>query len=116
MEHTFVYQAAAMVQRQHRRRNWRTVFTALAAVVVFVTVYMLILPAITMERPIFCGMEEHVHTDECYTWELVCTEGEPAQGPADGLPEGRRPARQRRRAGGRRRPARTDRRWVRGRD
>lgn len=74
MDRTFLCQAAAMVQRQHRRRNRRRAFTAMAAVVVFVTVYMLILPAITLERTPQCGKEEHVHTDECYAWELVCTE------------------------------------------
>ena len=38
----------------------------MACVVVFCTVYALILPAITMEQNVFCGYEEHVHTQECY--------------------------------------------------
>lgn len=40
--------------------------TGMAAVVVFITTYMLILPAITMERDATCGKEEHIHTEECY--------------------------------------------------
>ena len=51
--------------RNHRRRIWRKIVQAMACVVVFCTVYALILPAITMER-YQCGLEEHVHTDECY--------------------------------------------------
>lgn len=35
--------------------------------------------ALTTDNEYYCGMEEHVHTDECYTEELVCgyEEGEP---------------------------------------
>ena len=35
--------------------------------------------ALTTDDEYCCGMEEHVHTDECYTEELVCgyEEGEP---------------------------------------
>ena len=40
--------------------------SGLACVVVFCTVYALILPAITMENKPQCGKEEHTHTDECY--------------------------------------------------
>ena len=38
----------------------------LSCVVVFCTVYALILPAITLERKTVCGQEEHSHTEECY--------------------------------------------------
>ncbi len=34
--------------------------------VVFCTTYALILPAITTKTDIFCGLEEHTHTKECY--------------------------------------------------
>ena len=53
--------------------------TCLAAAVVFCTTYALILPAITMEKA-QCPLEEHTHTEECYTHvasepqlEPVCT-------------------------------------------
>lgn len=81
MNHSLLYQAAEMIKKQHRRRNLRTAFTGMASVVVFVTVYMLILPAITLEGKPICGHPEHVHTDACYETVLVChlseTEGEP---------------------------------------
>lgn len=45
-----------------------------AALVVFVTAYAMVLPAITISVP-ECGTEEHSHTDECYRNEqkLICT-------------------------------------------
>ena len=52
--------------------------------VVFVTTYALILPAITMESTpdTYCGIAEHVHTDDCYELpgtpahkEIQCTAG-----------------------------------------
>ena len=40
----------------------------LSCVVVFCTVYALILPAITLERKkTVCGQEEHSRTEECYS-------------------------------------------------
>ena len=46
----------------------------LSCIVVFCTVYVLILPAITLERKTTCGQEEHVHTEECYSvdGQLIC--------------------------------------------
>ncbi len=59
--------AAEYGRQRKKKKRLRTVVTYLAAIVVFCTVYALILPAITKERDAFCGFEEHVHTDECYT-------------------------------------------------
>ncbi len=64
-----------------RKKRWQRVVAALASVTVFCTTYALILPAITMEEPTYCGFEEHVeHNDECYSNQeiLTCTlpEGE----------------------------------------
>lgn len=51
----------------HRRHStWQRVVSALAVVVVFCTTYALILPAITMTKPTYCGYEEHEHTEACY--------------------------------------------------
>ena len=69
------------LQKQKRKKRWQKVLSVLAAVVVFVTTYMLILPAITLEKgDLICTIEEHTHTEECYTAneetgekELVCT-------------------------------------------
>lgn len=61
-------QLAELFERENRRKGrWRKVVTALAAVVVFVTTYALILPGITLEKDPVCGMEEHTHTADCYT-------------------------------------------------
>lgn len=57
-----------------RHLNWkrtakgkRVLLTqGLAAVVTFATVYALILPAITLSEDVFCGLEEHVHDENCY--------------------------------------------------
>lgn len=56
-------------KKETRRRSVgkRVVFT-LSLIVVFCTVYSLILPAITMvnEDIAICGFEEHTHGEECY--------------------------------------------------
>lgn len=56
-----------------RRHAWQRVVFGAACVVVFCTVYALILPAITMEEDVFCGVEEHTHVESCYEQRLVCT-------------------------------------------
>ncbi|MCI7796090.1 MAG: CHAP domain-containing protein, partial [Lachnospiraceae bacterium] len=71
-------QKATKFKKDHqRKKRWYRIVTSLAAVVVFCTVYALILPAITMERG-KCEIPEHTHTEECYTKilpgrELICT-------------------------------------------
>lgn len=57
-----------------RLKRWRKVMLCLSCIVVFCTVYVLILPAITLERKTICGQEEHVHTEECYSvdGQLIC--------------------------------------------
>lgn len=54
------------------RRFFTRVVSTLAAVVVFVTTYALVLPAITMESQAACGIEAHQHTDACWSQELIC--------------------------------------------
>jgi hypothetical protein len=58
--------------RKHRHKIWRHIVGVLACLVVFCTTYALILPAITMEKKAYCGMEEHQHEDSCYVQQLVC--------------------------------------------
>ena len=55
--------------------HWVKIVSALASVVVFCTVYALILPAITMSnQDPKCGIEEHTHIAECYDAEgnIIC--------------------------------------------
>ena len=70
MNHTLLERAKVFLQAHKNKSIWHRITTSLAAVVVFVTTYMLILPAITMERPTGCGLEEHTHTKACYASSL----------------------------------------------
>ena len=75
MKQDVLKQAAEYSQEHRRRRRRHRVLSALAMVMVFCTVYTLIMPALTLEgrgAPL-CGIEEHVHTEECYGgMELTC--------------------------------------------
>ncbi len=52
--------------KSHRfHKRWHKVLMVLGSVVVFCTIYAMILPAITMERE--CQIPEHTHMDACYT-------------------------------------------------
>ena len=48
----------------------------IAAIVVFVTTYALVLPAITLEKTASCGLDEHQHSDACYEYVLTCGQEE----------------------------------------
>lgn len=67
------YENAA--RQQSSRKWWLRVVGILACIVVFVTVYALVLPAATLEGTPTCGLEEHTHTDACYDADgvLTCT-------------------------------------------
>ena len=54
------------------RRIWYRGVSTIAAIVVFVTTYALVLPAITMESQAACGVEAHQHDDSCYEEVLIC--------------------------------------------
>ena len=61
------------ILRDRRTRQFLTRFVSVtAAIVVFVTTYALVLPAITMEREANCGIPAHQHDDSCYEEVLVC--------------------------------------------
>ena len=62
----------AILRDRKTRRVWTRIISATACLVVFVSTYALILPAITMEREAACGMEAHQHSDECYEEMLTC--------------------------------------------
>ena len=71
MEEKMLLQAETYVKKNHRRRLWKKIVSAMACIVVFCTVYALILPAVTMENPLICGMEEHSHEEACYETMLM---------------------------------------------
>lgn len=66
MDKELLQQAAQYNKKRKRRKIWQRVVTVMAAMVVFVTTYLLILPAITRESQPTCGLTEHEHTDACY--------------------------------------------------
>ena len=66
MKQNFMQEADKYIKTHQRKRKWHRVVTCLAAVVVFCTVYALILPAITMEQEGQCEIPEHTHDISCY--------------------------------------------------
>lgn len=77
-------QAEELNKKHRRKRTWYKILSVPICLVVFVTTYALILPAITMESTpdTYCGKTEHVHTDDCYEFpgtpahkEIQCTAG-----------------------------------------
>lgn len=71
MKDSLPQQIARFYQNHRRKHLWYRIVSGLACVVVFCTVYALILPAITMEKEPLCGLEEHTHSEECYGVETV---------------------------------------------
>lgn len=64
-----IYSQAEQLNKKHRRKcTWYKILSVPICLVVIVTTYALILPAITMESApdTSCGIAEHVHTDDCY--------------------------------------------------
>ena len=69
MYSTIIERAKRFLQAQRKKSIWHRAVSMMAAVVVFVTTYMLILPAITMEKETYCGQENqpgHIHSTSCY--------------------------------------------------
>lgn len=54
-----------LARRQLKTFMKKTAF-GMSCIAVFCVVYALVAPALTVEWPPKCGMEEHTHTDECY--------------------------------------------------
>ena len=61
-----------IMEKVYRQKPWNRAVTTIAAVIVFITTYMLILPAITLTPELICPYEEnHVHTEACYRETMV---------------------------------------------
>ena len=64
---TSIEKRARIMRKKHLwNTRWKKVLSVMVSVTVFGVTYMLILPAITESTGVYCGYEEHVHTDECY--------------------------------------------------
>lgn len=72
MRYSEMLKAEQYSKKHKRRRGWQRIVGSLACIVVFITTYMLILPAITMEQKAYCGHEEHQHGTECFERQLIC--------------------------------------------
>lgn len=61
-----------LLRNRKLRRFWTRSVSTIAAIVVFITTYALVLPAITMESEAACGKQAHQHTESCYEKQLIC--------------------------------------------
>ena len=61
-----------IIKDRKKRKLFTRAVSLLAAIIVFITTYILVLPAITLEKTASCGREEHQHTDSCYEKVLIC--------------------------------------------
>lgn len=82
MGKTFLKETAKLMQENVKKKRWHRIVISLSLVVAMTTSYLLIEPAITMERTPECGVEEHTHTAECYERQLVCGQEEQEAVPA----------------------------------
>ena len=64
------------INRKTVRARMRKVISILCCVVVFVTTYALVLPSLALEKTAICGKEEHEHSADCYSRELICGQEE----------------------------------------
>lgn len=61
-----------LLRNRKLRKFWTRSVSTVAAIVVFITTYALVLPAITMESEAACGKQAHQHTESCYEKQLIC--------------------------------------------
>lgn len=83
MEKRLVTEAERLLNSRHQNKRRTQVIRGLALLVVLATISALMLPAITMSNEVECGMEEHIHSENCYAVQqvapqpmLICTEGQ----------------------------------------
>lgn len=78
MNENMLESRAEILIQNKRKKLWIRIFTIVACLVALCTAYALIMPAITMEGKTYCGEEEHLHTDDCYsvTENLICNADE----------------------------------------
>ncbi len=76
MEEKLSEQVERCLKAHGRRKRRSRALRVLALVVVFVTVYMLIVPAVTLSNETTCGMEAHTHDESCYELKMVAPQAE----------------------------------------
>lgn len=65
-----------LIENRRARNKKVIMLSAISFVLVFTVLSAIIIPAITLNGEPTCGLEEHVHTDECYELVLVCDKEE----------------------------------------
>ncbi|WP_418747521.1 SpaA isopeptide-forming pilin-related protein [Frisingicoccus sp.] len=76
MKTSFWQKLKKFIMEYSKYSHWHKAAVCMAAIVAVLTVSALILPAVTMGRDTYCGLEEHEHTAECYEKQLVCEKAE----------------------------------------
>ena len=66
MKFSFNRKLKSLLLSKSRRSIWHRIVLAVACLVVGVTSYALILPALTMNGEYLCGLEAHTHGAACY--------------------------------------------------
>lgn len=73
MENRITKKADGYSVKQQKRKRLYKITSVLVMLAAFCTTYALILPAITMDNGEYqCGIEEHIHTEECTEMQLIC--------------------------------------------
>lgn len=72
MNQSLLEKITSYLNKQKSRSKRQKVFIGLASLVFLITVYVLMVPGITMEEVLICSVEEHVHDDSCYEEKFIC--------------------------------------------
>lgn len=76
MGKNLVTEAERYLNSRHKDKRRSQVLRIVGVLVVFVTIYALILPAVTMSNEVECGQVEHIHTESCWQEQLTGPEPE----------------------------------------
>ena len=71
MEKNLTRDVQRLLDSRHQDKRRGKVLQCLAVLVVVVTVSALAMPALTLSNEVVCGMEEHIHTEECWSEEWI---------------------------------------------
>ena len=76
MRTSIVKKAEKFIKEKSRRRRWTAAITALSAIVIVATAWVLMSPARALVGETYCGKEAHAHEDACYERVLICGQEE----------------------------------------
>ena len=65
-------QAEQYIRQNKNKRKVTKLVAILSVLVALLTTYILMLPGITMEYGMVCGLEEHQHSEACYAAGVIC--------------------------------------------